>query len=64
MAKSKKFKTRVGGAPKTSATLKKVGDISRGSDGRNYRVIKSGKSQRWNKVARVKNGKGRRKSKK
>ena len=43
---------RKGGAPKESATEFNLGDVREGTDGRLYRVIKIGKSQRWMVVSK------------
>ena len=49
---SKKRASRRGGAPTESATCRTVGARKRGTDGSVYVVVASGKSQRWQKVAK------------
>ena len=56
--KGKKIKktVRKGGAPKESATCYTIGHKKKGTNGKLYKVVKSGKSRRWVKV-RTKSGK-------
>ena len=45
-----KKKVRKGGAPIRSATCYTIGYKQKGTDGKMYKVIKSGKSRRWVKL--------------